>query len=73
MTLQRNSLNTLCNSNQLFFDGFQLASLLLNMCLCIDLILTIYSPFTPAGSRLKWYYLITVAASIFLVFTIYGS
>lgn len=33
--------NDLCSSNGLFLQGFQLTSLMLNMCLCADLILTI--------------------------------
>jgi len=31
----------LCLSNQLIFQYFQLASLFLNMCLCVDLVLTL--------------------------------
>jgi hypothetical protein len=53
------SLNALCWSNSLFFIFFQSVSLLLNLCLCIDLILTMYSPFTPGVSRTKWYYLLS--------------
>lgn len=51
------SLNLLCNSNGIVFQGFQLLSLILNICLCADLILTIKSPFTPSSSRAKWYYI----------------
>ena len=39
--------NTLCASNALVYSYFQLVSLLLNLCLCFDLILTLYSPFRP--------------------------
>ena len=38
-------LNILCISNVMTSQFFQNCSLILNMCLCIDLILTIYSPF----------------------------
>jgi hypothetical protein len=48
-------LNILCWSNSLFFLFFQSFSLLLNLCLCIDLIMTMYSPFKPASQRVKWY------------------
>ena len=43
---------------------------MLNMCLCADLILTIQSPFTPAHSRAKWYYLISTVIPILLVMAI---
>lgn len=39
---------------------FQLVSLLLNICLCYDLIKTIQSPFTPASNRAKFYYIISI-------------
>ena len=56
--------NTMCSSNGLFFQGFQLTSLMLNMCLCADLILTIQSPFTPARNRAKWYYMVSAAVPL---------
>ena len=37
-----------CQSNQIFYSFFQLISLMLNLSLCVDLILTIYDPFSPA-------------------------
>lgn len=40
---------------------------MLNICLCFDLILTIQSPFTPAASRNKFYYLSSAAIPILLV------
>ena len=43
------ALETLCISNQFFFAVFQMSSLMLNLFLCIDLIKTIYSPFSPSG------------------------
>lgn len=47
--------NYLCNTNPLFFQFFQLLSLMLNTCLCVDLVLTIKSPFSPAARRQQWY------------------
>ena len=42
------------------------------MCLCADLILTIYSPFSPAYNRLKFYYGFSLTVSTILIFIIYG-
>jgi len=63
--------NLLCHSNGTMFQGFQLLSLSLNICLCCDLILTIQSPFTPATSRNKFYYLGSAVAPSILVMIIY--
>lgn len=41
------------------------------MCLCFDLILTIYSPFSPAYNRTKFYYGFSLTLSTFLVLIIY--
>lgn len=54
------NLNALCWSNQAFYLCFQTVSLLLNLCLCLDLILTLQSPFTPATSRVKWYFTFSI-------------
>jgi len=45
-------------------------SLLLNICLCLDLIMTMYSPFKPASSRVKWYLLVSLLTPVLLVMTI---
>ena len=45
---------------------------MLNLCLCVDLILTIYDPFSPAYRRTKLYYIFSVTVSFFLVMIIYG-
>ena len=42
-----------------------------NMCLCIDLIKTLESPFDVASARMKWYYLYTLALPFLIVVTIY--
>ena len=44
---------------------------MLNLCLCIDLILTIYDPFSPAYRRTAKYYFGSITASIILVMIIY--
>jgi hypothetical protein len=62
----------MCSSNGLFFQGFQLASLILNMCLCVDLILTMKNPFQPAAGRAKWYYFVSSAVPIF-IYTVIGA
>ena len=63
--------NTLCQSNQIFYCFFQLMSLMLNLCLCIDLILTIYNPFQPAAKRLKWYLASSFLATFFIIALIF--
>ena len=45
---------------------------MLNLCLCIDLILTIYDPFSPAYRRTAKYYFGSVASSFILILVIYG-
>lgn len=37
------------------------------MCLCCDLVLTLWSPFTPASSRAKQYYMVSGAGSVILM------
>ena len=41
------------------------------MCLCVDLILTIYDPFSPAGRRTKLYYFGSLVTSTCLIIFIY--
>ena len=62
-------LNVLCISNTTFFQYFQLVSLILNMSLCIDLILTIYSPFQQGYRRTVYYYIAGVLVPFFLLTT----
>ena len=50
-------------SNQLFVQFFQLVSLGLNLFLCIDLVLTLWSPFEVARSRMKYYYAVSTFTS----------
>ena len=57
----------LCDSNSLFFQLFQIISLLLNICLCYDLIKTIQSPFTPAASRAKFYYIFSIIVPLLIM------
>ena len=42
-----------------------------NMCLCIDLIRTLESPFDVASARMKWYYFYTLVIPLFIVTSIY--
>jgi hypothetical protein len=51
----RLALNMLETSNGVFFQYFSLLTLFLNMCLCIDLMLTLKNPFEPAKKRMKYY------------------
>ena len=45
---------------------------MLNLCLCIDLILTIYDPFSPAYRRTAKYYFASIVSSFCLVMIIFG-
>ena len=63
----QNYVNALCWSNSLFFLFFQTFSLLLNLCLCIDLIMTMFSPFKPASTRVKWYLLFSFVFPLIFV------
>ena len=42
-------------------------SLCLNMCLCYDLVQTMWSPFTPASSRSKFYYMFSGLGALLTV------
>lgn len=54
-------------SNELINNFFQLVSLCLNLFLCIDLVLTLWSPFEVARGRMKWYQLFSLIISGILV------
>lgn len=45
---------------------------MLNLSLCVDLILTIYDPFSPAYRRVKLFYIASIAAAFMLVMVIFG-
>ena len=45
---------------------------MLNLSLCVDLILTIYDPFSPAYRRVKLFYIASIAAAFTLVMVIFG-
>lgn len=49
------ALHLLTETNNFSFQYFSLLTLFLNMCLCIDLILTLKNPFEPAKRRTKIY------------------
>jgi hypothetical protein len=50
---------------------FQLMSLCLNLCLCIDLVLTLWSPFDVAKSRLIYYEIVSIIFSFVLMMMIW--
>lgn len=64
--------NIQCETNMYFYSLFQLISLTLNLCLCVDLILTIYDPFSPAYRRTVKYYIFSVFSSFVLIMIIFG-
>lgn len=55
------------------FEFFQTMSLLLNMCLCLDLILTLMNPFYPSKRRLKYYLFFAVVVDFIIIVVIAGS
>ena len=54
------SLLILIWSNEIINNFFQLVSLSLNLCLCIDLILTLQSPFEVARRRMTYYTVLSI-------------
>jgi len=50
-----NSISVLQNCNFVIQHYFQLVSLSLNFCLCLDVVLTMSSPFSPHERRMKFY------------------
>lgn len=58
-------------ANDLINNTVQLISLFLNLFLCIDLVLTLWSPFNVTRGRLKYYSFLSVALASFLVIFIY--
>lgn len=58
--------STLANSNVWCFKFFTLCSLSLNLCLCLDLLISYRYPFQLAKYRIKYYAMITVLFAITL-------
>ena len=58
------SLRLILNSSLYLFKTLFIISFFLNSFLCIDLYLTVKSPFTPASSRCKFYYLVSFLTGI---------
>jgi len=62
------SCKLLCESNQrLGVQLFTFMSLGMNFCLCLDLVLTLRSPFTQGSKRMKFYLMGSFALSFFLI------
>ena len=58
------SLRVILNSSLYMFKTLFIISFFLNSFLCVDLYLTVKSPFTPASSRTKVYYCISFLTGI---------
>ena len=58
-------------SNEITMQFFQLMSLGFNLCLCIDLVLTLWSPFEVAKKRMTYYQLGSILVSTALVVIIW--
>jgi hypothetical protein len=48
----------------MFFEVAQVVSVSMNICLCVDVVLQIQSPFKPASKRAKMYYIFTAAMAL---------
>jgi len=60
--------NALCQLNQVLgYQFFQIMSLGMNLCLCVDLMLTLRQPFYPAKRRLKFYLLFSFCLALTMV------
>lgn len=55
VTSQSQAITVLESSNLLIQHYFQLLSLSLNFCLCLDIVLTMSNPFSPHERRMKFY------------------
>jgi hypothetical protein len=49
------------------------SSLGLNLCKCLDMMLTISDPFFPAHRRMKWYYLLSIVIAFSFTFLSLGE
>lgn len=58
-------------TNQLMFEYFQMVSLVLNMCLCDDLIQTLKNPFEVGRSRVWKYITVSALVPLMVVSTIW--
>ena len=56
----------LVNANAWCFKFFTICSLGLNLCLCLDLLISYRYPFQLAKFRIKWYAITTVLVAIIL-------
>ena len=43
------------------------------MCLCVDLIMTMFSPFKPASTRVKWYMLFSFSDPVIIVLSLVAA
>lgn len=57
ITTQEQAINVLERTNTMICHYFQLLSLCLNFCLCLDIVLTMSNPFSPHDRRMKFYLL----------------
>ena len=60
----------LCESNNMMVNTFSQASIMFNICLCIDLLLTLRNPFSPPQRRNKFFIGITVCESLFMTYAL---
>jgi len=64
MDLHERYAEILCESNNMLVNSFSLASIMFNICLCIDLLLTLRNPFSPPHGRNRWFVIGTAIISV---------
>jgi len=65
--LDRNT-ELLCESNNMLMNFFSLGSIIFNICLCIDLLMSLSLPFAPPQKRNKFFFGAMVTISFLTVF-----
>ena len=60
-------------ANELGLHFATLMSLFLNLCLCVDLVLTLWSPFNVTRNRIIWYTIFSIIISLSLVIVIFAE
>ena len=60
----------LCEANSMLLNGFSLGSILFNIFLCVDLLLSLHNPFSPPHRRNKFFIgiTITLVVTILIIF-----
>lgn len=63
---QAQAISLISTTNYFVQNYFQLLSLSLNFCLCLDIVLTMGNPFSPHDRRMKFYLIGSLFSAIVL-------